>query len=99
MEPLALINPRILSRSNNVELGWEGCLSVPGIRGQVERSTSLEIEYYDIQNQQRHHATFSGFVARIIQHEVDHLLGKVFLDRVQSTEHLMSEAEFFRQII
>lgn len=98
IEPLAMINPTIVSRSDSVELGWEGCLSVPSIRGQVERATSIEVQYNDLENHS-HQAIFHGFVARIIQHEYDHLIGKVFLDRVASTEHLMSETEFFRQVI
>lgn len=98
MTPLPMINPRILSHSDRFTLGWEGCLSVPGLRGQVERATAIEVQYYDLSGQCCRDR-FDGFVARIIQHECDHLLGKVFLDRVQSTDYLMSEAEFFRQVL
>ena len=98
MDPCPMINPQILSRSKTRALGWEGCLSIPGIRGQVERAQSIVVQYHDLDHH-LHRKAFTGFVARIIQHEYDHLIGKVFLDRVQSTERLMSEAEFFRQVV
>jgi len=97
MAPLALINPQIVSHSQNTEKDWEGCLSVPGIRGLVPRYTCVEVTYSD-----RHGETktteFTGFVARIFQHEYDHLEGKIFLDRVESTLDLVSEAEYLKLI-
>lgn len=98
MDPCVMLNPRITAYSAEREMGWEGCLSVPSLRGQVMRATCIEVNYTNLENQTQQ-KTFEGFVARIIQHECDHLIGKLFLDRVPSTEHLMSEAEFFRQII
>ena len=97
MEPTAMINPRIIAHSSEVVKGWEGCLSVPGIRGLVPRYESIEIEYADghgkLQKQQ-----LSDFVARIFQHEYDHLDGMVFLDRVESTLDLITEQEYQQQI-
>lgn len=90
MEPTVLINPRLLSASDEMELGWEGCLSVPGMRGQVLRHQSVEVDYCD-RHGQPHRQIWQGFVARIFQHEADHLDGKVFLDRVQSEADLLSE--------
>ncbi len=90
MEPTVLINPVILSASDELEMSWEGCLSVPGVRGQVPRHGRVEVEYCDRQGQP-HRQVWTGFVARIVQHEIDHLDGKVFLDRVQSETDLLSE--------
>lgn len=93
MKPMALINPRILSHSAETEKGWEGCLSVPGIRGLVPRYREVEVEYQDRTGAVQR-VVWSGFVARILQHEYDHLEGKVFLDRVESTADLMTESEY-----
>jgi peptide deformylase len=93
MEPTAMINPVILAKSDEVEKGWEGCLSVPGIRGLVPRSQAIEVEYCD-RDGRVCKQELTDFVARIFQHEYDHLDGKVFLDRVESTHDLMTESEF-----
>lgn len=98
MEPTAMINPQIISHSTEVVKGWEGCLSVPGIRGLVPRYQKIEIEYTD-RNGNLQKQELTDFVARIFQHEYDHLEGKVFLDRVESTDELMTEAEYQKQII
>ncbi|MGD1866925.1 MAG: peptide deformylase [Phormidesmis sp.] len=98
MEPTPMINPQIVTFSAESEKGWEGCLSVPGMRGLVRRSREIEIVYTDRYGQQQQ-KVFTDFVARIIQHEVDHLDGKVFLDRVESTLDLMSDAEYHAQIV
>jgi peptide deformylase len=93
MEPTVLINPRLLSASDELELGWEGCLSVPGVRGRVPRHRAIEVEYCDRHGHPQQ-AVWEGFVARIFQHEADHLEGKVFLDRVQSETDLLSEEAY-----
>ncbi|MEA5576356.1 peptide deformylase [Anabaena sp. UHCC 0451] len=93
IEPTAMINPQIIAYSTEVVKDWEGCLSVPGIRGLVPRYQTIEIEYTD-RNGQLQKQQLTDFVARIFQHEYDHLEGKVFLDRVESTEELMTEAEY-----
>ncbi|HEY9825458.1 MAG TPA: peptide deformylase [Stenomitos sp.] len=98
MDPLPMLNPRIVSHSSTLEKGWEGCLSVPGIRGLVPRYTAIDVEYLDRQGQPQQQ-TFHDFVARIFQHEYDHLQGIVFIDRVESTYELMSDAEYRRQIL
>ena len=98
MEPTPMINLEILHRSEDLVEGWEGCLSVPGMRGKVMRSREIEVRYCD-RHGQPHQQVFTDFVARIIQHEHDHLNGKVFLDRVDSTLDLMSEAEYHSRII
>ena len=98
MEPTAMINPRIIARSEEMVKDWEGCLSVPGIRGLVPRHRSIEIEYSDRQGKlQRRELT--DFVARIFQHEYDHLDGIVFVDRVESTQELITEDEYQKRIV
>jgi peptide deformylase len=97
MEPTAMINPQIIAHSTEVEKGWEGCLSVPGIRGLVPRYQAIEIAYTDrngnLQKQQ-----LTDFVARIFQHEYDHLDGIVFVDRVESTLDLITEQEYQKKL-
>ncbi len=93
MEPTVMINPQIVTHSLEIEKGWEGCLSVPMIRGQVPRYRNIEVEYLDHQGD-RQSTKLTGFVARIFQHEYDHLQGKVFIDRVENTLDLSSEEEY-----
>lgn len=97
MEPTATINPKIVSHSDEIVKGWEGCLSVPGIRGLVPRYRAIAVEYSDRHgNLQLQELT--DFVARIFQHELDHLNGIVFLDRVESDRDLLTEEEYQRLI-
>lgn len=98
MEPTAMINPQIIAHSSHTIKGWEGCLSVPGIRGLVPRYQAIEVEY-TTRDGQLHRQELTDFVARIFQHEYDHLNGIVFLDRVESTQDLMSEQEYQQQIV
>lgn len=93
-----MINPQIISHSTETLKGWEGCLSIPGIRGLVPRYQAIEVEYTSRDSQQ-HRQELTDFVARIFQHEYDHLDGIVFLDRVESTQDLMTEQEYQQQII
>lgn len=98
MEPTAMINPRIIDHSTEIVKGWEGCLSVPGIRGLVPRYQTIEVEYTDrYGNLQKQELT--DFVARIFQHEYDHLEGLVFLDRVENNQDLISEEEYQKSVI
>jgi len=98
MEPTPMINPRIVARSDEQVAGWEGCLSVPGLRGEVMRSREIEVAYYDRQGKPQQ-KVFTDFVARIIQHEYDHICGTLFIDQVASTRNLMSEAEYHSRIV
>jgi peptide deformylase len=97
MEPTPMINPQIIAHSPEVVKGWEGCLSVPGIRGLVPRHPAIEVEYIS-RNGTKNRQAFTDFVARIFQHEYDHLEGIVFLDRVESTQNLMTEQEYQQRI-
>lgn len=78
---LALVNPRILSCSDETDCIEEGCLSVPGVRGKVERPILIEVEYQDTDGG-KHCIKVDGLVSRIIQHELDHLDGVLFVDRL-----------------
>jgi peptide deformylase len=93
MRPTALINPQILARSAAIVTDWEGCLSVPGQRGRVPRHESVTVAYTDRQGAAQT-VEFRGFIARIFQHEYDHLQGQVFLDRVETPEAVVSEATY-----
>ncbi len=93
--PIALINPAITSFSEEKEKDWEGCLSIPGIRGLVPRHKTIKVKYQTrdgvlVENE------FSDFIARIFQHELDHLNGIVFLDRMESSREIITEKEYHR---
>lgn len=98
MEPTAMINPRILTHSEEIVKDWEGCLSIPGIRGLVPRYQAIEIDYID-RDGKKQIQQLTGFVARIFQHESDHLDGIVFLDRLESTQDIMTEQEYQKQVM
>lgn len=92
-DPFAVINPQIISYSDEVEKGWEGCLSIPVIRGIVPRHTHIEVIYTNLSGAEKCEV-HTGFIARIIQHEFDHLNGVVFLDRVESTMDIITENQY-----
>ena len=96
MKPTAIINPEILSYSNKKIKDWEGCLSVPSMRGLVPRHHQITVRYYDQQGNQIE-KELSGFLARIFQHELDHLNGLTFIDRLESSKDLISEVEWYSQ--
>ncbi len=74
-----VINPEILERSDEKELGEEGCLSLPEIFDKVPRSVFIEVEYFD-QHGEKYTKKLEGYEARVFQHEFDHLNGKLFID-------------------
>lgn len=98
MEAMVMINPQILSHSAERVKDWEGCLSVPGVRGLVPRYQAIVVEYTG-RDGQRYQQELTDFVARIFQHELDHLDGILFIDRVESTQDLISEQEYQEQIV
>lgn len=75
------INPEILEYAKETDTCEEGCLSIPGIHESVTRSTKVLVNYLD-ENFEEHEEWFNGFLARVIQHEYDHLEQKVFTDRI-----------------
>jgi peptide deformylase len=95
MNPTVMINPVFKALSNDKEKDWEGCLSIPGIRALVPRFKAINVQYTDEQGcliEQQ----LEDFVARVFQHEADHLEGKVYLDRVESSTDIISESEYFK---
>ena len=78
-EPMALINPEILWASEEKQLGEEGCLSVPGIYDGVERSVAVKVRALNEKGESRE-IDAEGLLAICIQHEMDHLMGKVFVE-------------------
>jgi peptide deformylase len=96
MAPTAIINPEILHYSDEKEKGWEGCLSVPSMRGLVPRHAQITVRYFDQQGKEQT-KKLTGFIARIFQHELDHLNGLTFIDQLESTKDLISELEWYQQ--
>lgn len=90
-----LINPKVRPIGKELEKDWEGCLSVEGLRGLVPRWRAVEVEAYN-GKAQRVRFRARGFFARVIQHEWDHLQGKVFLDRMKDLSTLTHLTEFAR---
>ena len=80
--PTVLINPVLQRLGTTEDLGWEGCLSVPGLRGQVPRWAQLRYTGFDAQGQPIDR-TVTGFHARVVQHETDHLLGILYPQRMR----------------
>ncbi len=82
-----IVNPEITSMSEEKFTDWEACLSLPGLGGLVERSLNVTVKGYD-----RHYKPLEfeakGFFARVLQHEIDHLHGKVFIDRMKDMRSL-----------
>ena len=93
MEPEFVANPEIVWRSDELVKGWEGCLSIPGIRGHVPRHRRIRARYRTLDGVEVERE-FDDFVARVFQHEDDHLRGIVFLDRLESNRDIISEKEF-----
>ncbi|MCP5049720.1 MAG: hypothetical protein GY940_21295, partial [bacterium] len=76
---------------------WEGCLSIPGMRGLVPRHTSIDVKY-TTRDGETVETTLDGFIARIFQHELDHLDGIVFFDRMDTTTEIVMEKEWQRMM-
>lgn len=98
MEPIAMINPQILEDGGEQIQDWEGCLSVPNMRGLVTRAQHVTVRYHDLAAGCQCER-FSGFIARIIQHEYDHLQGRLFVDRVKQSADLITEDEYQKLLI
>ena len=88
-----LINPQIVAHSDNLEDDWEGCLSIPELRGQVPRWRTVDVSALDRAGKEIQ-LKAEGFFARILQHELDHLDGIVFLDRMNDLQTLTHLREF-----
>ena len=98
LSPTVIINPKITGRSKVLIDDWEGCLSLNGVRGLVPRSESIRVEYVD-ENSVQQSKTFSGLHARVFQHEIDHLNGNVYVERMNNFRTLMVVDEFNKRVI
>lgn len=92
---LCLINPKIKQLTETKSSHWEGCLSVPGLRGFVSRPNKVSIEALG-PNKEKIKFEAEGFAATVIQHECDHLLGKLYIDRMDDMTKLSFNKEFSR---
>jgi peptide deformylase len=90
-----LINPVVTPLTEEMEEGWEGCLSVPDMRGRVPRYTAVRLQGHD-REAQPVDLVAKDFFARVIQHETDHLHGVVYLDRMRDLSSLSHLAEWQR---
>jgi peptide deformylase len=95
LPPLAVINPEITPLSDAVEEDWEGCLSIPDVRGRVPRPAEIRLRALDREGR-RFELTARGFPGRVLQHEADHLDGILFFDRMKSLESLTFIEEYAR---
>ena len=92
---MVLINPKITAASKAMDEDWEGCLSVNDLRGRVPRAQWVDVEMLTQKGERvKFHA--QGFLARVIQHECDHLAGKVYLDRMPNLTTLSHLREFVK---
>jgi peptide deformylase len=92
---MALINPEIEAVTREVVEDWEGCLSIPDIRGRVPRARQIVVRAYDRMGK-KIEIQASGFTARVIQHETDHLDGVLFFDRMKTFQSLTFLDEYGR---
>jgi len=95
-QPLTVcFNPTIEIRDPTTEGHWEGCLSVPGLRGYVERPRAIRVEYTNVRGEDEN-LEADGFLATVFQHEFDHLDGRLYVDHIRDPHKLVFEEEFIR---
>ena len=94
-DALVFVNPEISVHGDQIVEGWEGCLSIPDIRGRVPRAQNISITALD-RTGKRFELQLKDFPARVVQHETDHLDGVLFFDRMKSMESLTYIEEFSR---
>lgn len=88
-----VINPKITILDQSLQGYWEGCLSVPGLRGFVERPRKIQVDYVDQENRPQK-IIAEGFLATVLQHELDHLNGKIYIDHITDKTKLTFNEEF-----
>jgi peptide deformylase len=91
-EEFVVFNPKLEVIDEQKQGFWEGCLSVPGLRGYVERPRKLKIKYLN-ENGHAKEIIVEDFLATVFQHELDHLFGYLYVDRLNSTKDLVFEDE------
>lgn len=95
---LYIFNPKITVLDEELQGFWEGCLSVPGLRGFVERPRKVQISFLDI-NANQQSIVIEGFLATVFQHELDHLFGKLYVDRITDMSKLTFNEEFSKYVV
>ncbi|KAG6961862.1 hypothetical protein JG688_00008880 [Phytophthora aleatoria] len=90
LEYQSVLNPEIVAMSNSTKRDFEGCLSVPGYQGIVKRAEEIRVQYQDAEGR-KIHETLTDFPARVFQHELDHLNGVMYLDRLESGSLIHNE--------
>ena len=95
-EAYVIFNPIINVIDRELQGFWEGCLSVPGLRGYVERPRKVRIDFLD-ENAKERTIEVEDFLATVFQHELDHLIGKLYVDRMEDVSTLMFEDEMVLQ--
>ena len=88
-----VVNPEIVWRSQDVTDGIEGCLSIPGYLGEVERFEAIRVRAQD-RHGKKVKMRLTGWTARIFQHEIDHLNGELYIDKLTAPENFWTEEEF-----
>ena len=94
-ELFVIVNPRIVWESNEVVDGVEGCLSIPGYLGEVERPYAVRIRAQDRRGKNIK-LRLKGWTARIFQHEIDHLNGVLYIDKLTARENFWTDEEYFQ---
>ena len=94
---IVVINPKITVTNPELRGFWEGCLSVPGLRGYVERPSGVRVEYTDLEGNAQVIETES-FAATVLQHELDHLDGKLYVDHVTDKTKLSFMDEYLKYV-
>ena len=92
-----IINPEILSYSKEQDAMYEGCLSFVGLRAEAHRSKRIQVRYID-EKGEKHTEWIEGFRARVFQHEIDHLNGTLFVDRVIDTHTILTTEEYTKRV-
>lgn len=88
-----IVNPEIKIIDKNKQGFWEGCLSVPGLRGFVERPQQIQVEYLN-EKAEKVVVEAQGFLATVFQHEIDHLFGQLYTDKISDPSKFSFEEEF-----
>jgi len=100
LEPMpftVFVNPNVEVLDPAAQGCWEGCLSIPGLRGFVERPQHVKVVFTNLRGESEE-LDFSGFHATVVQHELDHLDGKLFVDRITDFSKLAFEDEYKRYV-
>ncbi len=97
MRPLVMINPKIISYSEKTKKGFEGCLSIPGLRALVPRFIETKISFLNREGNSQT-KIFKDIVSRIFQHELDHLEGVLYIDKVENTKEIYTDKEYQKMI-